>query len=53
MKKILAVFKHIDARDAHAYLGTAMLAVGCYLVYPPLGFIAPGVIFLYIAFFRR
>ena len=52
--KILAALiflkRNIDARDFHAYVGTALLAAGGYFIYKPLALIIPGAVFLYIAF---
>lgn len=43
---------HFDLRDAHAYLGILLIAVGCGFVYWPSALIVPGAILIYMALRR-
>jgi len=44
--------EHVDARDLHAYAGIILLAVGCGMIYRPAGYIAAGIMLLFIALRR-
>lgn len=41
----------VDARDVMLVLGLAMLGAGCWMVWPPAGLIAPGLVLSYVAVF--
>ena len=44
--------KNIDMRDVHFYAGTALLAVGCSMIYEPAGYMVAGIVLLFIALRR-
>jgi hypothetical protein len=51
LASVLSVLAQLapDARDLLGLGGLTALAYGCGLVYPPAGFIVPGVVLLYVA----
>ena len=46
---LLAVGTNLDKRDSLGLTGIGLLGYGCWLVYPPLGFILPGAVILFVA----
>ncbi len=43
----------IDARDVIALIGLGLLSFGCWLAWPPLGAIAPGLVLTWYALRAR
>ena len=51
--KARAILREFGPREWHVYGGIALIALGCYLIYAPLGYIVLGALLLWLTIPHR